>query len=120
MAMSRSRGGSPVTSRPPIKMFPYVASSSPEIMRRSVVFPHRLEDDVLVERHERASIDELGAHAELVVEPARSLQSAIERRAGRQDRQVAPGALDVGLPDRQPVIAGGNALRPEHLDGVVE
>src|SRR5713226_312205 len=39
MAIRRSRGGSRVTTRPPISTSPRVGSSSPAIIRRSVVFP---------------------------------------------------------------------------------
>src|ERR1700687_1463593 len=39
MAIRRSRGGSRVTTRPPIRTSPRVGSSSPAIIRRSVVFP---------------------------------------------------------------------------------
>src|SRR5829696_8976762 len=38
--MSRRRGASIVTSRPPIEILPPLASSSPAIMRKSVVLPH--------------------------------------------------------------------------------
>ena len=37
--MSRCRGASSVTSRPPIEMLPSVTSSSPAIIRRSVDLP---------------------------------------------------------------------------------
>src|SRR5579884_122704 len=40
MAMSRERGGSSVTSRPPIEIVPSVTSSRPAIIRRSVDLPH--------------------------------------------------------------------------------
>src|SRR5579863_1777361 len=39
MAIRRSRGGSRVTTRPPIRTSPRVGSSSPAIIRSSVVFP---------------------------------------------------------------------------------
>src|SRR3954469_19032433 len=38
--MSRRRGASIVTSRPPIEILPPLASSRPAIIRRSVVLPH--------------------------------------------------------------------------------
>src|ERR1700739_4758292 len=39
MAIRRSRGARRVTTRPPIRTSPLVGSSSPAIIRRSVVFP---------------------------------------------------------------------------------
>src|SRR5581483_10491201 len=39
MAMSRSRGASPVTSRPPMRISPDVASSRPPTIRSTVVLP---------------------------------------------------------------------------------
>src|SRR5438477_8456649 len=39
MAISRSRGARPVTSRPPMRISPAVASSRPPTIRSTVVFP---------------------------------------------------------------------------------
>ena len=40
MAMSRSFGGTSLTSRPSIEISPWLISSSPAIMRKVVLLPH--------------------------------------------------------------------------------
>src|SRR5262249_47673941 len=40
MAMSRSRGETPLMTSPPMAIAPEVGSSSPATIRRAVVFPH--------------------------------------------------------------------------------
>ena len=58
---------------------------------------HRLDHLLVVERHDRAGVDDLAGDAVLLFEFLGGVEGAVERRADREDRQVLAGLLDVRL-----------------------
>ena len=91
----------------------------------AIGFPHGVEDRVLVQGHEGARIDHLHGHA-FPLEISRHLERPLHHHLRGDHRHVCSLPLDVGLPQRDDIVARGH-LAPggiEHLvleedDGVV-
>src|ERR671924_376377 len=121
MAILRARGGSSLTTRPPMSTSPSVGCSSPAMVRSSVVLPH--PEGPRRTRYSPSSV----ARSTPSTARTRPLRAADAPAApplleDRLDLRLGLGhrLLGVELPARRPGEHGGDHEGPEHLaDGGV-